>query len=588
MTYETDRLNALRSLDLLDTPPSESFDRITRMAAQIFGLPIAAVSLTDSDRQWFKSRVGVDHWQIPRETAPCGQVSDSCGFLLIRDFEADPYYKNSYLGQNGIRFYAGAPLTTRDGYTLGAMCVLGTEPRDITDDERRALTDLAAMVMAQIELQHAFGRVDPITGLPNSHQLVEDIQDAARDHAGDERVVVFLDLMPVEQLSDALRVIGPKFLHDMGRSATQKLQQALPNTKLYCIDPIHLGFVLESSKADEIHRIAERVRQNFADAGADGDVRIQFRLTLGMAPFTLGDVKAHDVLRFARSAAQDARDRSKPFAIYSDHLDERYTRRFRLISDMPAALKASDQLELVFQPKVDLKSGACVGAEALLRWTHPQLGSISPAEFIPIVEQSGLARALTDWVLDAALVHISRWEAQGRNLTVSVNISAVNLDEDDFAGRVFLRVANAGIRPKALELEITESALIRNGERAFEQLDAIAGAGIGIAVDDFGTGYSSLSYLKRIPANCVKIDRSFIEAIASEPRDLHLVTSMVVMLKGMNFRVVAEGIETARVQHLLELAGCDEGQGYHLARPMPAAQFESWLIEQTVQQDIAC
>src|SRR5690554_3025273 len=120
MPYETDRLNALRSLDLLDTPPSESFDRITRMAAQIFNLPIAAVSLSDSDRQWFKSRVGVDHWQIPRDLAPCGEVSDSCGFVAIRDFQADEKYRNSHLGQSGVRFYAGAPLTTSDGYTLGA------------------------------------------------------------------------------------------------------------------------------------------------------------------------------------------------------------------------------------------------------------------------------------------------------------------------------------------------------------------------------------------------------------------------------------------------------------------------------------
>ncbi len=164
-----------------------------------------------------------------------------------------------------------------------------------------------------------------------------------------------------------------------------------------------------------------------------------------------------------------------------------------------------------------------------------------------------------------------------RDLTISVNLSGVNLDEEDFPQRVLWHVASAGVQPSMLELEVTESALIRNGERAFSQLNTLKAAGISIAVDDFGTGYSSLAHLKRIPAHCIKIDRSFISAIDTEPRDLHLVTSMITMLHGMDFRVVAEGIETAQSQHLLELAGCDEGQGYHLSRPLSAGDFDAWL-----------
>lgn len=142
---EASRLDALKSLDLLDTPPAESFDRITRMASQIFGLPIAAVSLTDSDRQWFKSRVGVEHWSVTREKAPCAQVAESCDLVVIEDFLTDPHYHDSALAKDGIRFYAGAPLVTRDGYGLGAMCVLGTSPRQAQPSELMALRDLAAM-----------------------------------------------------------------------------------------------------------------------------------------------------------------------------------------------------------------------------------------------------------------------------------------------------------------------------------------------------------------------------------------------------------------------------------------------------------
>ncbi|MFP4262209.1 MAG: GAF domain-containing protein [Halomonas sp.] len=149
-SLEQARLFALHQLDLLDTPPSESFDRITRMASQLFGLPIAAVSLTDANRQWFKSRVGVDHWEIPRDTAPCAEVSETGGVLVIPDMLASACYRDSHLPNSGIRFYAGAPLVTREGHTLGAMCVLGDMPREVTEQERAMLSDLAAMVMAQI------------------------------------------------------------------------------------------------------------------------------------------------------------------------------------------------------------------------------------------------------------------------------------------------------------------------------------------------------------------------------------------------------------------------------------------------------
>lgn len=266
-----------------------------------------------------------------------------------------------------------------------------------------------------------------------------------------------------------------------------------------------------------------------------------------------------------------------PFALFSDGEDEAHKRRFALLSDMQAALAADDQLSLHFQPRIDLALGQCIGAEALLRWTHPLMGVVPPAEFIPIIEQTGLARPLTEWVLDTALAHICQWEAEGRALTVSINISARNLDEDDFAERVLARVDAAGIRRDALELEVTEGVLIGNGQRALAQLDTLKAAGIRIAVDDFGTGYSSLAYLKHIPAHCVKIDRAFIKDLEATGPDIQLVTSMVAMLHGLGFRIVAEGIETAKTYEILRIIGCDEAQGYFMAKPLAPDAFLHWL-----------
>lgn len=202
-----------------------------------------------------------------------------------------------------------------------------------------------------------------------------------------------------------------------------------------------------------------------------------------------------------------------------------------------------------------------------------------PAEFIPIIEKAGLARAVTDWVLDAALSHIAAWNAEGVRLQISINISASNLDEEDFSERVLRRVQRSGTPPGSMELEVTESALIRNGDRPLAHLNVLRSAGVNIAVDDFGTGYSSLAYLKRIPAHIVKIDRSFVQEMERAEKDLLLVTSMIGMLQGLGFRVVAEGIETAEAYRLLAKAGCDEAQGYYLAKPLEFAAFENWLSE---------
>ncbi|RYD20751.1 MAG: GAF domain-containing protein, partial [Lysobacteraceae bacterium] len=205
---EEARLDALYQLKLLDTSAAESFDRITRMASQIFGLPVAAVSLTDRDRQWFKSRVGIDHCSIPRDKAPCAEVAEATQPLVVEDLLANPCYADSVLSRAGTRFYAGAPLITSDGYGLGALCVLGTEPRQVAPAEMAALVDLAAMVMTQIELQHAFGRIDPVSGMPSRNQFHDDLIDLARDYPGERRFAVVIDLARDDQISKISRAMG--------------------------------------------------------------------------------------------------------------------------------------------------------------------------------------------------------------------------------------------------------------------------------------------------------------------------------------------------------------------------------------------
>jgi EAL domain-containing protein (putative c-di-GMP-specific phosphodiesterase class I)/GGDEF domain-containing protein len=577
---EAARLHALQQLKLLDTPASASFDRITRMAGQIFGLPIAAVSLTDQDRQWFKSRVGVEHWQIPRDKAPCAEVAVSTGFVVIPDLLADECYRDSVLARSGIRFYAGAPLVTNEGFGLGAMCVLGTEPRQVSPDERTALSDLAAMVMAQIELQHAFGRIEPLSGLPNRHQFLDDLQDQARDFPGALRSVVITEAIETTRLSEALRVLGPGAVDDLVRTCTRHLASALgPEVTVYQVGPTQFAWLIahadEAARDRALSRIGEKIELYLRDTPLPPLASPVF----GITPFRLGEVTADDVLRTAHSAAQDARNDEASVRIYSEVADKNHRRSFRLLADMAGALTALDQLSLVYQPRVDLGSGACVGVEALLRWRHPGLGQVSPGEFIPAVERSELARPLTDWVIDAAIRQALAWRSQGLDVPISVNVSVTNLEEPDFAARLRARLEAAGLPARALDIEVTESALIRNGSRVGGQLSQARDTGIKVSIDDFGTGYSSLSYLQTLPADTIKIDQSFIRDLGQDDRGQTLVRSMIAMARDLDFRVVAEGVEDAAALEFLRSADCNEAQGYLISRPLAPDAFAAWMRE---------
>lgn len=576
---EEGRLAALRQLKLLDTPASESFDRITRMASQIFNLPVAAVSLTDRDRQWFKSRVGIDHDSIPRDKAPCSEVAETNEPVVIEDFAASPSYADSLLAHAGTRFYAGAPLITTDGYGLGALCVLGTEPRQITPSEMAALIDLAAMVMAQIELQHAFGRIDPVSELATQMQFRDDLVDLARDRPGERRFAVAVDLARDDELSRFRQAMGGARVDDMICEASLALQTALtPARTAYHVGAAQFAFLSPPDVEQDAY--LGLLRSTFDTIRAVSSVRFVTSVAIGVRPFILGEVAADDVLRGASSAAQDARREDGAIAVYSSSNDMAHRRRYRLLEDFGAALEADDQLRLVYQPRLALATGRCISVEALLRWRHPTLGDISPAEFIPIIERTTLARQTTQWVLNTALDELAGWQRAGSPLNLSINISASNFSETDLVERIQSGLLQRRLRADRLEIELTESAIMDQPDRAMAMLRELADAGVSLAIDDFGTGQSSLAYLQRLPAHVVKIDQAFVRGLsAGDSSDATLIETMVDLAHKLGFRVVAEGIETHNAAAALARMGCEEGQGYLFSRPLDADRLPRWLVE---------
>jgi len=236
-------------------------------------------------------------------------------------------------------------------------------------------------------------------------------------------------------------------------------------------------------------------------------------------------------------------------------------------------------LVLHYQPQVDLASGQVTGAEALVRWPHPTQGLIPPDRFIPLAEQTGLIAPLTDWVLAQAIRQCREWQRAGRLLAVSVNLSMWNLHDSTLPDRMAALLRDHGVSPAWLRLELTESALMADPERAMDVLARLSGLGVGLAVDDFGSGYSSLAYLKRLRVDELKIDKGFVREMATDEIDGAIVASTVALGHALGLRVVAEGIEDRATWEMLVGMGCDVAQGYYLSRPLPPDALARWLSE---------
>jgi EAL domain-containing protein (putative c-di-GMP-specific phosphodiesterase class I) len=266
-------------------------------------------------------------------------------------------------------------------------------------------------------------------------------------------------------------------------------------------------------------------------------------------------------------------------ARYSGDRDDHSRDRLELAADLRRALASRDNggLWAAFQPQIDLATGQVVGAETLIRWTHPVRGEISPAELLPVAERSGQMAALTDWVLDRALSECNGLRNQGFALRVGVNVSAVTLVDVGLPERIASALHHHRVAPDQLVVEVTEDAVMSDQRRCLDVLEHIAALGVEISVDDFGTGQSSLAQLRHLPADELKIDRSFVKGMADDPLDAEVVRLVVGMGRSMGLRVVAEGIETDEERDVLAQLGCDLAQGFGIGRPMPALALADFL-----------
>jgi len=333
------------------------------------------------------------------------------------------------------------------------------------------------------------------------------------------------------------------------------------------------------SSAKDVELIAEKMLKSISSPMLLSEQQVSVEASIGVAVFPEDGQDFSELVEHARSAMQQAKSSDGGRYIrYSDKLTFDTSGDSSLAAELRTAVR-KNQFELHYQPRIDLASGQLVGLEALLRWNHPEMGFIPPNEFIPLVEMTELIHPMTLWVLENAIAQAKRWKDKGYNFSIAANLSAQNLLGDFLVERIENLLRKYDLPARMLELEITESTIMADPERALRVLKNIDELGVTLAIDDFGTGYSSLAYLKQLPVQTLKIDGFFVTSMLVDEQDEIIVHSTVNLAHNLGLKVVAEGVEDEAVLERLQGLQCDEAQGYHIARPQPAANVEEWLAE---------
>ena len=419
---------------------------------------------------------------------------------------------------------------------------------------------------------------DTLTGLPNRKRFGEHIEQMLSDPATKEAALLLLDLDRFKSINDALG-------HGVGDELLKQLA-----LRLRAVVADHQGFVarlggdefvvcLKDTDIRGAEHIAEVILDTIEAPFMLDGLTIETGCSVGIALYPRDGRRYGELLRCADVAMYVAKQTLSRYTSYAPQQDNNSTSRLTLASEFLDALRAS-HLVLHYQPKIDIASGKATGVEALVRWQHAHHGLLPPAEFLPQIELTDMIRRLTHWVIDTAANQAARWQTAGLAIPVAVNLSARNLVEEDLPDWIAQVLRTHAIPPHLLEVEITETAMMVAPDRSLAVLGRIAALGVRLAVDDFGTGYSSFALLRRLPSGiALKIDRSFVERIADNAADEAIVASMIHLGHGLSAYAIAEGVENQTVLQRLGTLGCQQAQGYLIARPMSELALQHWLGE---------
>jgi diguanylate cyclase (GGDEF)-like protein len=488
-----------------------------------------------------------------RTHAPVAVMGGSGVVVLYQDYEP-------------IEQAAGATFLPVAGIFEGVLLLLLVALVPIL----RRVTHHARRQMEEIERRAHY---DDLTGLPNRNLFRELGAEAVAE--GDAPVVLVANLDRFQEINDALgHEAGDRLLRQVAIRLAE-LAEPHPAARL---SGDEFAVLLTNVTAGQASVLAERIHLALERPFELEGFGIEIATSIGIARYGEHGDDVDTLLQHADVAVNVAKAARVGTAVYDPREHTSDAARLALAGDLRRALE-QEELTVYFQPKAELATGRIVGVEALVRWSHPERGFIPPDEFIPIAERTGLVKPLTRYVLRAAVAQCRAWADEGLDLHVAVNLTIADLLDLDLPERIGVLLAEVGVAPDRLELEVTESSILADPYRVRHVLDRLNEMGVGLAIDDFGTGYSSLAYLKQLPVQTIKIDRSFVMELATSVSDAAIVRSTIDLARSLGLRVVAEGVETAEARDFLRAQGCQLAQGYLISRPVPAPELRALLEE---------
>jgi len=571
----------------------ELLETILARATALLGTPHGFLDLADADGTVLILRHGTGYYagnighRLPVDRGLAGQVYRTAEPLAIEDYDSwGDRFSEVPLGT--FRSVVGVPLISA-GRVVGVLGLASghTErtwgPRDVIS--LMSFAQLASIALENARLIEEAQRgamYDPTTGLPNRELLTDRIAHAlasSRPDGSDAVGVILLDIDRFKVINETVgHAVGDRLLVAVGQRLTACLR---PGDTVARFGGDKFGILLdEVADANEANRIAERIGAELRAPFTMGDREWFMSASLGIALGWVGRATSDEMLRQAEIALVQAKsDTAKRHALFEPSMSRQTIERIDLENDLRRGIERGE-LRLHYQPLVDLATDRIVGFEALVRWEHPVRGLIPPLAFVPLAEETGLILPLGRWVLERACQQARAWRdarPNGPALFMSVNLSARQFAEPGLVDQVREILDESGLEPSNLEIEITESVLMDQTELGVQTLRQLRDLGVRLVLDDFGTGYSSLSYLKHLPLDTIKIDRTFVAGIDGET-DRSIVEAVIALAHGLRIGVVAEGIETEAQFEQLRSMGCDVGQGFLFARPLPAAQAGRLLM----------
>ena len=448
------------------------------------------------------------------------------------------------------------------------------EPRHVMG----TVQDITALKRAEDLILHQAYH-DLLTDLPNQTLFKDRLKHALKvaEHTGHQVAVISLDI-------DRFQLINESLGHDAGNILLVEFAGFInrfiqEGDTVSRISGNEFALLLESLKSvDEIDALIRNLRQGLKNNAFDLlDEQVYLTLSLGVAIYPDDDIEPEGLMQSANAAMRKAKAQGgDQECFYTHDMNRRVTDRLRMETDLRQALE-QNELELFYQPQVDVSSRRIIAMEALVRWNHPQQGVISPVRFIPLAEETGLIQPLGKWVLEEAVRQTREWHDKGYPLKVGINLSARQFMQDDLVDIVAGSIKQSTLPPQYIDLEITETIAMQDAENSIQKMHQLKQLGVHLSMDDFGTGYSSLSYLHQFPLDVLKIDRSFVKDIEGKQSDGAIARAVIAMAHSMDLEVIAEGVETEEQYAFLQQYDCNVIQGYLISQPVPAAEFEKLL-----------